>query len=431
MRNGKNMNKKILGVIVALIIIIVGCATVTIINQGKEKEDLVIWGWDPYSDVLEKAKTNYLANNPDCKYNIKIVEMGQEDMVERIKIYLSTGSMEQLPDIFIDEEYNFMEYMTYYQDKFTDLSDIISAEEYYDFKITNVTYNDKIYAMPFDSGTGALFYRSDIIAQAGYSDEDMNNLTWSKYIEIGKKVKATTGYDLVPINPAGDMEGRLMYYSAGTWFFDENGNANVSGNQAFNDSFLAMKSAYDADVVHQITSWDGYIDAIANSKVASIYGACWWAPIIQEYMEQSGKWKITQLPHIDGSEYSNYSVLGGSNWFVLNKDKQDVAKDFLRQEFAEDLEVANYAADEFLLVTTNISLANDLSGGEYPFYDGQNVVKLIVDFNSKTDSVHYGLHTYEITYYAGENVQKYLDGSISLDELINIIQKEAERVATK
>ena len=62
-----------------------------------------------------------------------------------------------------------------------------------DYKLSVMTDGDKIYGVPFDSGVTALFYRKDLIEQAGYTEADMQDITWEKYIEIGKAVKEKTG----------------------------------------------------------------------------------------------------------------------------------------------------------------------------------------------------------------------------------------------
>ena len=46
-----------------------------------------------------------------------------------------------------------------------------------------------MYGIPFDSGVAAVFYRTDYIEEAGYTAEDMQDLTWDKYIEIGQAVQ--------------------------------------------------------------------------------------------------------------------------------------------------------------------------------------------------------------------------------------------------
>ena len=149
--------------------------------------------------------------------------------------------------------------------------------------------------------------------------------------------------------PDGDMEGRLMYQAAGTWFYDASGTPNISDNVAFRDTFLTMKDIYDADIVYDALGWDDYISAIANQKIVSLFGATWWAPIISEYTEQSGKWRVTTMPRIAGSEqYTNYSSLGGGAWFVVKNDHSQIAAEFCKESFGNSVELANYMAKNFL-----------------------------------------------------------------------------------
>ena len=35
----------------------------------------------------------------------------------------------------------------------------------------------------------ANFYRTDILEEAGYSEEDMKNLTWDDYLQVARDVK--------------------------------------------------------------------------------------------------------------------------------------------------------------------------------------------------------------------------------------------------
>ena len=178
-------------------------------TQNETDNTITIWAYDAYAEAATKAVEIYEREHPDCEYNFEVVALGQDDMVEKIKIGLATNSRDTLPDIFYDEDYNFAEYLTYYEELFYDLSAKVQINDYYSYKTVNVTSNNKVYALPYESGTGVLFYRSDIIHQAGYSDSDMQNLTWSEFISIGQKVKNVTGIDMITMCPEGDMEGRL------------------------------------------------------------------------------------------------------------------------------------------------------------------------------------------------------------------------------
>ena len=102
-----------------------------------------------------------------------------------------------------------------------------------DYKLNVMSEGDKLYGVPFDSGVAALFYRTDLIEQAGYKKEDMKDLTWEKYIEIGKAVKAKTGKAMLTIDPSDLNQLRIMMQSAGSWYVKEDGKTvNIEGNEA-------------------------------------------------------------------------------------------------------------------------------------------------------------------------------------------------------
>lgn len=414
--------------LVFLCVIVSGCITSPTVDDDNK---IVIWGYDSSADIAEKAVEIYKEEHPDCIYDFEVVKIGQEDMVEKFKIYLATDSLDSLPDIVYDEDYNFLEYMTYYGDKFVDLTPYINSDDYPEFKIINVNYNGKIYALPYDCGTGVLFYRIDLIKQAGYEEEDMSNLTWDEYIEIGKKVKEVTGVDMLTIIPEGDMEGRLLYQSAGTWFFDQDGNANIEDNKAFEDAIKTLKSAFDAGIVYKANSWDDMIAAISNQKIASLVGGSWWASIISSYDSQNGLWRIAEMPRMTGSDnYSSYSNLGGGNWFVLNKSNKDFAAMFTAEMFGENEMVANFAAQNTYIITTNKNMINyltEIDNGS-SFFGGQKVVSFMCSTVPKIKPVKYGLHTYEITYTVGEYAGDYINGKMTLEEILIQMQQATEKV---
>ncbi|MDD3068339.1 MAG: extracellular solute-binding protein [Acholeplasmataceae bacterium] len=416
--------------LILLCVIVSGCVTSSTVNDDKK---IVIWGYDSSADIAEKAVEIYKEEHPDSIYDFEVVKLGQDDMVEKFKIYLATGSLDSLPDIVYDEDYNFLEYMTYYGEYFVDLTPFIESDDYPQFKIINVNYDGKIYALPYDCGTGVLFYRIDLIEQAGYGEEDMANLTWEEYIEIGKKVKEVTGVDMLTIIPEGDMEGRLLYQSAGTWFFDQDGNANIKDNKAFEDAINTLKSAFDAGIVYKANSWDDMIAAISNQKIASLVGGSWWASIISSYDSQSGLWRIAEMPRMTGSDnYSSYSNLGGGNWFVLNKSNKDFAAMFAVEMFGDNKEVANFAALNTYIIPTNKNMMNyliEIDNGS-SFFGGQKVVTFMCSTVPKIKPVKYGLHTYEITYTIGENAGDYINGKMTLEETLTQMQLATEKVVT-
>src|SRR5699024_10868245 len=145
------------------------------------------------------------------------------------------------------------------EDEFADLSDIAKPEDFAAYK-TGVNQKDgKMYGIPFDSGVAAVFYRTDYIEQAGYTKEDMQNLTCDKYIEIGKAVKEKTGKAMLTLDPSDIGQIRMMMQSAGTWYTDEDGKVNIAGNQGLKDAINTYKKLVDAGITETVSDWDQFV----------------------------------------------------------------------------------------------------------------------------------------------------------------------------
>lgn len=93
-----------------------------------------------------------------------------------------------------------------YEEEFVALDDRVDYDKYVDYKRKLVEHDGKSYGIPFDCGTAALFYRLDILEQAGFSEADMQNLTWSRYMEIYQQVYQKTGIPMLTLDPT-DLPG--------------------------------------------------------------------------------------------------------------------------------------------------------------------------------------------------------------------------------
>ena len=45
-----------------------------------------------------------------------------------------------------------------------------------------------------------MYYRTDLFEKAGFTAKDLENITWERFIEIGKQVKAKTGVAMLGVN---------------------------------------------------------------------------------------------------------------------------------------------------------------------------------------------------------------------------------------
>lgn len=391
-------------------------------------DKLTIWAWDEAFNIkaAEVAKEMYAEKNPDVE--IDIVTMAQDDIVTKLNTSLSSASYDGLPDIVLIEDYKAQGYLTSYQDEFADLSDIVKDGAFAEYKMAANQVDGKTYGVPFDSGVAATFYRKDLVEQAGYTEADMANLTWDKYIEIGQAVKEKCGVDMCTLDPSDIGQIRMMMQSAGAWYTGEDGEVTFADNQALKDAIDVYQKLVESGCTKQVSGWDSFVGAFNNGEVASVVTGCWIAPSIQKAEDQSGKWAVAPFPKMEANADSvNASSIGGGGWYVLkNVGHEELAKDFLGNTFASSVDLMNQLATDITLVSTMNAAAeaeNYKKGSEY--FGGQEVFADFAKWTSEVPSVNYGMNTYVLEDLMTEALQAILNGA-DKDTTLEDYQAQAE-----
>lgn len=420
------MKKKIISFAILFIIAATAIISGIVLFNRKEENKIKIWAWDTAVTAANAAVEKYTTINNDIKF--EVVDMAQDNVVQKLNVGLASGALNSLPDIVFVEDYNLFGYIKYFEEFFVDLTSEIDSELFMPFKLNSMMQDNKLYGVPYDSGVSTMFYRYDYLTEAGYTEQDLESITWSDYIEIGQQVKATTGKDMLPIILESNMEGRIMLQSGGEWYVENDGTTlNILENESLYSTIETIKALYDADIVYDSATWDDMVSAIYNGDVATVIGACWWGPIIKEHTSLSGKWKVAKLPKMEGnSAFTHYSNLGGSSWVVLNKENKNTCIDFLKQTFASDNELINDLVESIGLVTTLKNAKNvENYNIEDDFWGGQLVYKQLVDWSEYIPSVNYGTLTYEIDSIVGIKIKEVIKNGKSIDQAIQEIYQLA------
>ncbi len=380
-------------------------------NNSKDSDTITVWAWDESFNIpaANAAAEVYKKDNPDV--NVNVVTMAQDDIVAKLNTALSSGTYDGLPNIALIEDYRIQGYLNAYPDEFADLSSVISAGDFAAYKTGVNQINGKIYGVPFDSGVAALFYRKDIIEEAGYKEKDMQDLTWDKYIEIGKTVKEKCGVDWLTLDPSDLGQLRMMMQSAGAWYTDEDGNVNIKDNEALACAIGVYKKLMDSGFVKQVSDWDQFVGAFNNGDVATVFTGCWIAPSIRNAQDQSGKWAVASFPKMSEIKDSvNASSIGGAGWYVLkNVGHEKTAVDFLGKTFGSNADLMYKLGDEISLIPT-LNAASDYSKND-EYFGGQDVVSDLIDWTAKVPTVNYGQNTYAIEDIMTEALQEILNGA--------------------
>lgn len=361
--------------------------------------EITVWCWDPLFNIyaMEEAAKIYSRINPDVKINI--VETPWDDVQTKLTTAVMAGQLNTLPDILLMQDNALQKNVINYPGVFYDLTDSgIDFSQFADFKVNHTVVDGRNYGVPFDNGTTITALRVDILEQAGYTVEDFTDITWSRFIEIGKDVLAKTGYPLLSAVSESPDHIMLCLQSAGSWMFDKNGNVNIANNEVLKETVEIYVELVKSGVLVQVPDWEQYIGTINRGTVAGTINGCWIIGTIVAQEEQAGKWRITNIPRLDRApNATNYSNQGGSSWMVLaHSPNKDIAVDFLKHTFAGSVELYETILPSSGALATYLPAGDsDVYNEPHPFFGGQAIYADITEYAAKVPKIKYGVYNYE------------------------------------
>lgn len=398
-------------------------------SNGGAEESLTVWAWDTNFNIpiMEKAGEYYQEDGHE-NFSLEVIEMSNADTRQRLISGFTSGVSEGLPDIILVEDYDAQLFLSNYPGKFAELSNDIDFQDFASYKVEALTYDGGVYGIPFDSGSAGLYYRTDYLEEAGYSSEDMENLTWSEFIEIGKAVKDATGKYFVAFIPSrGTHYMQMAMQSAGLWYYDENGEVNFKDNPAIREMADVLKQIHHNDLALPVDYFSAEgVGAVTNGDVAAAVTAVWFSATIKSAEDQSGKWAYTNIPMLETVEGATpYSNLGGSSWFVLaDSPNKDLAIDFLKNvyagssEFYQDILVNNAAVGTYLPAQTD-----EAYQFEDEFFNGAQIYKDFSEWSAEIPGVNYGQNTALAIESLRTVLQAYFDDEMTLDETLEAAEE--------
>ncbi|AEJ18879.1 ABC transporter substrate-binding protein [Gracilinema caldarium] len=383
-----------------LVLLVVLCIVAVMSCGGKQntaaKGKITVWCWDPnfngYS--MQKAAEVYKKINPDV--TIEVVDI-PENIEGKIEAGLQAGGA-GLPDIALFQDYVIERFIQNYPGAFVDLkAEGIDYTKFAQYKLGPMTDGNKVYGIPFDTGSTGFFIRADMLQAAGLNPDDYKkNLTWSELIDLGIKIKAKIGKPLIAYDTTSFDFLRIMVQSTGTQFFNPDGSVNLT-SQAMVKSIEILKALNDKGLLYMTEGWNNWLAAFNGGDAAGMLTAIWIIGTLKSQPQNSGKWMVIPTPLVEGVPGAqNASNNGGSSWYVFSKAPNKAAAiDFMKKTWASDsqdaLEFYNTilkgagAMGTFLpsRVGSNYTAPDDF------FYNKQAVYKDFAEWMEKVPSLKY------------------------------------------
>lgn len=430
----KKTSKKLLALVLVLALLcLTGCGD----GSGKSGGDsqagdentLTVWAWDSQFNLysMEEAAKIYQKDHPDFKLNT--VEITWDDLQTKLGTIIGSGDYSQLPDILLMQDYAYQKYMTIYGDLFQDITDSgIDFSQFAEGKLSASVVDGKNYGVPFDNGADVAIYRTDILEEAGYSIDDLTDIDWNRFIEIGEDVYSKTGYSLLSVQTGGSDIIYQMLQSAGKSTWNEDGTPNIAGNAELKQCLEIYKEMADKHVMDVRNSWDEYVATFTSGKTAGIINGCWIMVQLESAEDLAGKWNVTNIPSLPGVDgATNYTNQGGSTWAITSNCKNvELATDFLGSTFAGSTELYDTILPGCGAISTWLPASeSDVYAQPQDYYGGQAVYGLIADFASKVPTVDLGVYYTEANTALATVVGNILGGA-DIDSELETAQDTVE-----
>jgi lactose/L-arabinose transport system substrate-binding protein len=398
------------------------------VPASAETTTVTIWSWNIAAGGLNSTLEGFNKKYPDIKINIE--DLGNDPVYDKTLAGCAAGG-EGLPDIVTIENFEAEVIWSRFPDCFTDLTKLGYTPEkqalFPDFKRTELEVDGVAYAMPWDSGPVAVFYRRDFYEKAGVDPKTIK--TWDDFIAAGKKIMAANpGTVMAQADFNGDSEWfRMIANEQGCGYFSTDGQSITINQPGCVATLEKLKQMKDAGII-TAAIWDEKIQANTAGKAASqMYGGWYEGSIRTNSPDLSGKWGVYAMPSLtaDGPHAAN---IGGSSLAISSVSKnKEAAWKFIDYALTTN-EAQVTMLKSFGLVPSLLTAVEDPFVKEpQPYWAGQAVWSDILAtlpkikpargtaFQTDADSIYMATQT---KYFAGG----YPDAKAALDDAAKQIE---------
>lgn len=391
--------------------------------------NITVWAWDANFNgaTMQQAFDRYQANNPDDTIDIQIFDKAA--MEQKLQAQLASGQTVGLPDIVLVEDYRAQKYLLSFPGAFEPLTDRIDYSGFAPYKVEAATVDGQTYSIPFDSGVAGLFYRADVIEAAGFTAADLEDITWDRLIEIGQEVKEKTGETLLPIDPNASDLFRIMMQSAGSWYFDADGNVTIADNPVFKSALETYQRLLTAGITKPVNGWTEYTGSFTSGDTVGTPTGVWMTATIKANPDQSGQWRVAPVPRLGDIEASvNASNLGGSSWYVLSSaPEKEKAIDFLATIWGQDVDFyQDILINQGAVGTLMAAREGEAYQASDEFFGGEPVWQNWSDWLGEIPAVKYGIFTEEADSAVVAQIPAITGGG-NIDEIIATIDAQVRQ----
>ena len=280
-----------------------------------------IWAWNIAAASLQKLIPPFQQRYPNVDAR---VTMNGTNMQSRFLLSLSAGV--GAPDV---SQLQLTDALFYAQTgRLADLTSLATKykEQFPASFWGNCISDGKVYAIPWDMGPCAVFYKRHLFTQYGINPDTIN--TWEDYINVGKQLlDKSGGKTRMLFLPTGQLDGmfEIILQQTGGQVFDAEGRVAINSPEVL-QTLEVLRAMLSAGIGYNAPAWShAYYASLKTDTVATYPSATWFGGLMSDHApETKGDWGVFRLPAVSpgGLRTSN---LGGSVLVIPEQSKNHAA----------------------------------------------------------------------------------------------------------
>ncbi len=266
-----------------------------------------VWGWNIAAESLDLLVPEFERENPGI--DVRVVRSGA-NLQSRFLLGMAAGV--GAPDVGQMQEREAPKFTP--SGRLMDLTDLASAhaDDFAEAFWKSCLYEGRVYALPWDMGPCAVFYKRWIFEQYGVDPESIE--TWDDFIEVGLHIReASNGRTaMMPLALSGlpDFFQILMQQNGGG-IFNQEGEIILYSRENV-EALELVRKLVDSGITTSLIGPE-LLASFDGDSVASYPNAVWFMNQIKDNFppQREGEWGVFRLPAFTpgGLRTSN---LGGS-----------------------------------------------------------------------------------------------------------------------
>jgi multiple sugar transport system substrate-binding protein len=224
-------------------------------------------------------------------------------------------------------------------------SEIIKKDRYFNGVWETNVIDSNVYGIPWYVDTRVMFYRTDILAKAGYNNPPRN---WDELLDVSRKIKSLYPREekypiYIPVNEWATFI--IFGLQAGADLLKENNSLGNFSSPEFNEAFDYLIRYHKEKLTpFGILQVSNVYQAMAEEYLSIYISGPWNIPEFKKWMkgDLQDKWMTAPLPGYK-DEYPGVSLAGGSSLVMFrNSENKEETWKFLEYLSGKETQLQIY-----------------------------------------------------------------------------------------